>query len=192
MSALTNFTGPNTPEGKARSSMNALKHGFSSQKFIVMPGQEDDFNKLQSDLTAEVRPEGALELNLFHQLLRDAWTLHRVELRQLEMAESGRDPLFDPSCEKEFDRIERYHNRAQSSFHRGLRQLRTLQTNRIIQTVIPEPLGKGALPALVKPTEIVTLAKRTHKYWNAMALNTLIAATKRSKAEFSSTKESTL
>ena len=192
MSALTNFTGPNTPEGKARSSMNALKHGFSSKKFIVMPGQEDDFNKLQSDLTAEVRPEGALELNLFHQLLRDAWTLHRVELRQLEMAESGRDPLFDPSCEKEFDRIERYHNRAQSSFHRGLRQLRTLQTNRIIQTVIPEPLGKGALPALVKPTEIVTLAKRTHKYWNAMALNTLIAATKRSREAFSTEKETTL
>jgi len=95
MSALTNFTGPNTPEGKARSSMNALKHGFSSKNFIVMPGQEDDFKKLQSDLTAEVRPEGALELNLFSQLLRDAWTLHRIELREAEMAESGRDPLFD-------------------------------------------------------------------------------------------------
>ena len=215
MSALTNFTGPNTPEGKARSSMNALKHGFSSKKFIVMPGQEDDFKKLEAEFLAEVRPEGALELNLFHQLLRDAWTLHRIELRQAEMAESGPaqrapneseqrelssrtaapfcackvDPLFDPSCEKEFDRIERYHARAQSGFHRSMRQLRTLQTNRIIQTVIPEPLGKGALPALVKPTEIVTLAKRTHKYWNAMALNTLITASKRSREAFSSPAE---
>ncbi len=185
MSALTNFTGPRTPEGKASSSMNALKHGFSSRKFIVMPGQEDDFQKLQSDLTAEVRPEGALETALFHQLLRDAWTLHRIELRQVEMAESGRDPLFDPDCEKEFDRIERYHARAQSGHNRGLRQLRTLQTNRIIQTLLPEPLGKGALPALVKPTEIVALAKRTHKSWNAIALNTLIEATKRSRATFS-------
>ena len=75
MSALTNFTGPNTLEGKAISSMNALKHGFSSKKFIVMPGQEDDFKKLQADLIAEVRPEGAFETTLFHQLLRDAWTL---------------------------------------------------------------------------------------------------------------------
>ncbi len=211
MSALTNFTGPNTPEGKARSSMNALKHGFSSKKFIVMPGQEDDFKKLEAEFLAEVRPEGALELNLFHQLLRDAWTLHRIELRQAEMAESGPaqrapneseqrelssrtaapfcackvDPLFDPTCEKEFDRIERYHARAQSGFHRSIRQLRTLQTNRIAQSVLPEPLGKGALPALVKPTEIIALAKRTHKYWNAMAINTLIAATKRSRREFS-------
>ena len=185
MSALTNFTGPRTPEGKSISSMNALKHGFSSKKFIVMPGQEDDFKKLQSDLIAEVRSEGALELNLFSQLLRDAWTLHRIELRQAEMAESGRDPMFDAACEKEFDRIERYHARAQGGFQRSMRQLRTLQTNRIAQSVLPEPLGKGALPALVKPTEIIALAKRTHKYWNALAINTLIAATKRSRREFS-------
>ena len=222
MSALTNFSGPNTPEGKAISSMNALKHGFSSKKFIVMPGQEDDFKKLQSDLIAEVRPEGVLETTLFQQLLRDAWTMHRVELRQAEMADSGTaqrapsappneseqrelssrtaapfcacivDPLFDPSCEKEFDRIERYHARALGGFHRSMRQLRTLQTNRIVQTVLPEPLGKGALPALVKPTEIITLAKRTHKYWNALAINTLITATKRSREAFSTTKEPTL
>ncbi|MBK5293290.1 MAG: hypothetical protein JJE04_16655, partial [Acidobacteriia bacterium] len=189
MSALTNFTGPNTPEGKARSSMNALKHGFSSKKFIVISGQEDDFQQLQSDLIAEVRPEGALENTLFHQLLRDAWTLHRVELRQVEMAGSGRDPLFDPDCEKEFDRIERYHARAQSGFHRSMRQLRTLQTNRIVQTMLPEPLDKGALPALVKPTEIVALAKRTHKSWNALAINTLIEATNRSRKDLSSSTE---
>ncbi|MBK5295424.1 MAG: hypothetical protein JJE04_27570, partial [Acidobacteriia bacterium] len=137
MSALTNFTGPLTTEDKEQaqraaqqapfcaakigSSMNALKHGFSSTKIIVMAGQEDDFLKLQSDLTAEVRPEGALELTLFQLFLRDAWTLHRVELQQVEMAASGRDPLFDPDCEKEFDRLERYHSRYQSSFHKSLR-----------------------------------------------------------------------
>ena len=76
MSALTNFTGPNTPDSKEQaqmaaqqtpfcaqkvgSAMNALKHGFSSKKIIVMSGQEDDFSKLQADLIAEVRPEGAL------------------------------------------------------------------------------------------------------------------------------------
>jgi hypothetical protein len=192
MSTLPNFTGPKTPEGKAVSSMNALKHGFSSKKFIIMPGQEDDFEKLKSSLLADVRPEGAIEENLFQDLLRDAWTKHRVELRQAEMAESGTDPLFNPACEKEFDRIERYHARAQAGFHRAMRQLRTVQTNRIIQTAIPEPLGKGALPVLVKPTEIVALAKRTHKSWNAMGINYLIDDTKRSREAFSPKKETTL
>ena len=185
MSALNNFTGPRTPDGKARSSMNALKHGFSSTKIIVMPGQEDDFLKLQSDLIAEVRPEGVLEKTLFQQLLRDAWTLHRVELQQVEMADSARDPMFDPACEKQFDRLERYHSRYQGSFHRSLRQLRTMQTNRIVQSLLPQPLGFGSLPATVKATEIVALAKRTHKSWNALAINTLIEATQRSRASFS-------
>jgi hypothetical protein len=32
--------GPKTAEGKARSSQNALKHGFRAQKFVVV-GDED-------------------------------------------------------------------------------------------------------------------------------------------------------
>ncbi|MBK5292451.1 MAG: hypothetical protein JJE04_12350, partial [Acidobacteriia bacterium] len=128
-------------------------------------------------------------LTLFQLLLRDAWTLHRVELQQVAMADTGRDPLFDPDCEKEFDRLERYHARYQSSFHKSLRALRTMQTNRIVQSLLPEPLGKGSLPALVKATEIVALAKRTHKSWNALAINTLVEAAKRSREGFSSPAE---
>ena len=207
-------TGPRTPEGKAISAMNALQHGFTSRNIIVMPGQEPDFQRLQSQLSAQIRPEGALEESLFHHLLRDAWTLHRVELRQVEMAASGTaqrapsappnasepselssrtaapfcalriDPLFDPECQTEFDRLERYHSRYQSSFHRSLRELRALQTTRVVQTLLPEPLGQGGLPATVKATEIIALAKRTHKYFNSLAINTLISASERSRDSF--------
>ncbi|MBK5290852.1 MAG: hypothetical protein JJE04_04035 [Acidobacteriia bacterium] len=151
-----------------------------------MPGQEDDFRSLESGLASQVRPEGLLEDSLFHQLLRDAWTLHRVEIRQVEMAASGIDPLFDPNCEKDFDRLERYHSRYQSSFHRSLRQLRNLQTNRVVQSLLPEPLGQGGLPALVKATEIIALAKRTTKQFHSLALNSLIAVTERSRDTFES------
>jgi len=179
-------TGPRTPEGKAISAMNALQHGFTSKNIIVMPGQEPDFQRLQSQLSAQIRPEGALEESLFHHLLRDAWTLHRVELRQVEMAQSGIDPLFNPECEKDFDRLERYHSRYQSSFHRSLRQLRSVQTTRIVQTLLPEPLGQGGLPATVKATEIIALAKRTTKQFSSLAINTLIAASERSRHNFES------
>ena len=209
-------TGPRTPEGKAISAMNALQHGFTSKNIIVMPGQEPDFQRLQSQLSAQIRPEGALEETLFHHLLRDAWTLHRVELRQVEMAASGTaqrapsappnasepselssrtvapfcalriDPLFDPECQTEFDRLERYHSRYQSSFHRSLRQLRSVQTTRIVQTLLPEPLGQGGLPATVKATEIIALAKRTTKQFSSLAINTLIAASERSRHNFES------
>ncbi len=178
--------GPRTAEGKAVSAMNALQHGYTSKNIIIMPGQEPDFQRLESELLAQVRPEGALEETLFKHLLRDAWTLHRVELRQVEMAQSGLDPLFNPDCEKDFDRLERYHSRYQSSFHRSLRELRALQTTRVVQTLLPEPLGQGGLPATVKATEIIALAKRTHKYFNSLAINTLISASERSRDTFES------
>jgi hypothetical protein len=185
MSALNLPTGPRTPEGKARSSMNALKHGYSSKKIIVMPGQNDDFQQLKSDLLLQIRPEGALEEDLFHHLIRDAWTIHRIELRQVQMAEeSGIDPLFDPKCEKEFDRLERYHARYQSSYHRVLRQLRHLQTTRIVQALLPKPLGNGGLPATVHVTEVIRLAKRTKVFYNEHVLNNLIDDAGASKKRF--------
>jgi hypothetical protein len=53
-------TGPRTPEGKARSSGNALRHGLTS-KAVVLPGEErerDLFEALASSLFEDIKPKG--------------------------------------------------------------------------------------------------------------------------------------
>ena len=40
-------TGPRTPEGKARVSRNAVKHGLNSSKLFVRAGEPEDFTNFQ-------------------------------------------------------------------------------------------------------------------------------------------------
>ena len=58
-------TGPRTEQGKAHSSQNRLSHGLSSREFIVLPGQETEFDEFIADLHKSVQPAGGLELDLF-------------------------------------------------------------------------------------------------------------------------------
>ena len=58
----TKSKGPKTPEGKARSSQNALKHGFRAEKYVVLRDEDAAaFAALEAALMAELAPEGALQ-----------------------------------------------------------------------------------------------------------------------------------
>jgi hypothetical protein len=47
--------GPKTPEGKARSAQNALKHGLRAQKHVVLPGESaTEFAALEAALLQEL------------------------------------------------------------------------------------------------------------------------------------------
>jgi hypothetical protein len=71
-------TGPKTEAGKARSSLNALRHGLTGQ-IVVMP--TEDLQAYQSHLesfTGEYHPQGATEANLVQALADTSWRLNRV------------------------------------------------------------------------------------------------------------------
>jgi len=71
-------TGPKTPEGKQRSSLNALRHGLTGQ-IIVLPG--DDLEAYQRHVESYVnqcKPKGAIEAQLVQTLADTAWRLNRV------------------------------------------------------------------------------------------------------------------
>ena len=92
-------TGPKTPEGKQRSSLNALRHGLTGQ-IIVLPG--DDLEAYQRHVESYVnqcKPKGAIEAQLVQTLADTAWRLNRVSalennLLTLGMGKPGQTDIY--------------------------------------------------------------------------------------------------
>jgi hypothetical protein len=152
-------TGPKTPEGKARAAQNALKHGLTGRGLVVLPGEEDEFHALQASLQAEVQPATTLEHLLFDQLLHAAWNLRRIRRLEAELFDGVRDPLTDPALEARLHTLARYQARAERSFYRALKELRTLQTQRVANQIYHQATGEE-LPELADAGQVT---KRTHQ-----------------------------
>ena len=77
-----NSTGPKTPNGKAVSKMNAVKHGILSTQVLVRGrhGRESarEFTALHQRFTDELRPVGPLEEMLVDQIVTAHWRLRRA------------------------------------------------------------------------------------------------------------------
>ncbi len=62
-------TGPKTPEGKARVSRNAFKHGFTSSKIFVRSDEQEEFIIFEQALHTDIFPKGAPEDDLYARIL---------------------------------------------------------------------------------------------------------------------------
>jgi hypothetical protein len=71
-------TGPKTPEGKARSSMNAWKHGLTAKSVVLTHEYEEDFNRLAFAYRSHFLPATELELHLVDQLIVVHWHMERI------------------------------------------------------------------------------------------------------------------
>jgi hypothetical protein len=72
-------TGPRTPRGRAAVAANPLTHGFYSR--VVLDDFEDpaDYHATLADFLADLRPAGAVEVELVHRYVKDLWKLRRLE-----------------------------------------------------------------------------------------------------------------
>ncbi len=71
-------TGPRTPAGKAKVSVNALRHGLTARDVILPNENPDDFDTFRAELLTSLDPQGALESLLAEKIVADAWRLGRV------------------------------------------------------------------------------------------------------------------
>ena len=71
-------TGPRTPGGKARSSLNALKTGVFSQLLVLPDENAEEFGRLRAALQDEWRPVGPTENSQVDRLTALLWRQARV------------------------------------------------------------------------------------------------------------------
>jgi hypothetical protein len=71
--------GPITPEGKATSAQNSLKHGLTSSRVVLAHESQEEYDALESDFLQRFNPEGALEADLVHEMAASRWRLRRIE-----------------------------------------------------------------------------------------------------------------
>ena len=137
-------TGPRTEAGQIRAAQNARTHGLTSAHLVIAEPDLEAFESMRAALVEEVAPRGELELTLFDALLHANWNIRRCRVLEAEMMVDA-DPLLLEQNEAKLRQLDRHARRHDASFHRALRQLKALQTERafrnlaVAQTAEPPP-----------------------------------------------------
>jgi hypothetical protein len=156
-------TGPRTPEGKAASSFNALRHGFASEHYAVRSEDKKEFDDIRDEFMAEHQPTTPTEFALVEQIALSYWRLRR--LRKSEAAFCNCESAFNTrSANLHYDKLKldpvdhlafsmardlrssssfltnlsRYEYRLERSFYKALHELERIRRERA-QTVPAEP-----------------------------------------------------
>ncbi len=162
-------TGPRTPEGKERSSHNALRHGLTG-RIVVLPSEDMSvYQAFCKELMADLAPETPVERQYAQTFCDTQWRLNRARsiedgMLSLGHFEGATVPGVDqPEIQaaltaakvfrqdsKSFMNLTLYEQRLQRTQKEALRQLQELQAKRkaaeaeeaVTETVIPRNPNK--------------------------------------------------
>ena len=92
-------TGPQTDEGKAVVSQNAVKHGLFAAKTVITGEDPADYELYRDKYLAELAPAGMLESVLAERIVSLSWRLQRAERIQNEVFDDmiGRKVTNNPA-----------------------------------------------------------------------------------------------
>jgi hypothetical protein len=141
--------GATSPEGKVRSSMNALRHGLTA-RVVVLPSEDmDAYKKFSLEMADSLDPQTPLERQFAQTVVDNQWRINRIRSIEDGMLGLGHYEAagnFDadhPSIHsamtaarafrkdsQSFVNLSIYEQRLHRSQKEALRQLRELQTER--------------------------------------------------------------
>src|SRR5262245_20268450 len=72
------MTGPKTADGKQRSRLNALRHGFTAETVIEPLERSQGYRAFEAAIVSEYLPQTPVEQGLVHRLASLFWRLRRA------------------------------------------------------------------------------------------------------------------
>ena len=84
-------TGPKSAAGKAASSANALRHGLSAARAVVLPDEDGEaYERLRQGVLADLDPANTLQTALAERIVVLLWRLDRAARLEAELFIHGR------------------------------------------------------------------------------------------------------
>jgi hypothetical protein len=134
-------TGPRSAEGKAVTSMNALKSGVDAQSHIIRGEHQEQLQTLTAEYLERFRPATPEERFYVDTLIRDDWQLRRLAKADAQIWEYQMDSAFTLNedsplghafsrGDRTFIRLQRRIDATERSYQRALRELERLQSTR--------------------------------------------------------------
>ncbi len=145
-------TGPRTREGKARSAMNAVKHGMCAASVCVRGEESATFEAMLGQLLEEHRPRTGTAFALVYRLALATWNLRRLAEAETQLIDEHtlrhfpRQPVMNAppppppavvpigeamlrlvSPDSKYGLLQLYQSRLERQFYRALSELRRIQ-----------------------------------------------------------------
>ena len=121
-------TGPTSPEGKARSCMNRLSHGFNSSVLFIAGEKPEEFNLLLADLHTEFQPATTSEQILLEKMVHHQWfSLRACRLQSVALNSPSVASGYMP---KDLGVLIRYQQSSDRGFYKARNELLTARKER--------------------------------------------------------------
>jgi hypothetical protein len=137
--ALSN--GPSSPEGKKRSSRNALQHGFLASCVLLNHESKEHFEILMQNHVRRFQPAEGVEFGIIEEMCSAYWRLHRLwamekfTLEDQMKRETDATPWLKMgsafntlAAQPGMALMQRYETRLQNMYSRAIRTFKVLRT----------------------------------------------------------------
>jgi hypothetical protein len=121
-------TGPRTPAGKQRSSLNALRHGLTAASAVLPSEDPAAYDAHRRGFFDEYQPASPTETQLVQELADTAWRLNRIPGLEVAVLDHADSDIVD--AHRALATLGLHYTRLSRQFQKAVDTLRDIQADR--------------------------------------------------------------